>query len=234
MNRVEVTLQDIFWALKKYIVWIVLACVVGAVGTYAYTELFVTPIYSAKVSMVVKAAQRETEDVTSYDQSADISLSNTYTALMSSQPVCEAVSKFLGGKLSASAISSMISATRVPSTQVINVELRSTDPQLAVEVGNAILEVAPSVLTEKAGGEMVRVDDAQSAALVSPNVQSNVAYGFIVALVLACAVVILIAVLDTTIWREEDLERAYKIPVLGSVPSMTLAAGLSDKSRKGR
>lgn len=234
MNRVEVTLQDIFWALKKYIVWIILACVVGSVGSYVYTEMFLTPIYSARVSMVVFASERQSTDVSSSELSADFSLANTYTALMNSQPVCEAVSEAMGGKVSSGAISGMISASRVSPTQVINVEIRSTDPQLAVEVGNALLEVAPEILKDRAGGEMSPVNSAKGAALVSPNLKSNVAYGFLGGLVLACAVVILIAVLDTTIWREEDLERAYHIPVLGSVPSMTLTAGHSGKSRKGR
>ena len=232
MNRVEVTLQDIFWALKKYILWIVAACVAGALVSYAYTELFVAPVYSAKVSMVVFASEREGTNVSSIQLSADFSLANTYTALMNSQPVCEAVSEAMGGKLSASAISGMINATRTVSTQVISVDIRSGNPQLAVEVGNALLQVAPQVLTDKAGGEMSAVNSATSAMMVSPNVRNNVLYGFLIGFVLSCAVVVLIAVLDTTIWREEDLERAYHIPVLGGIPSMVIEAGAAKSSRR--
>ena len=233
MNRVEVTLQDIFWALKKYILWIVAASVAGALVSYAYTELFVAPVYSAQVSMVVFASEREGTDVSSTQLSADFSLANTYTALMNSQPVCEAVSEAMGGKLSASAISEMIDAERTTSTQVIKVDIRSGNPNLAVEVGNALLQVAPQVLTDKAGGEMSAVNSAKSATMVSPDLRSNVLYGFMIGLVLSCAVVILIAVLDTTIWREEDLERAYpNIPVLGGVPSMIVDQGHSIKSRR--
>ncbi len=228
MDRVEVNLQDILWALKKHLIWIVLSCVIFAVGSYAYTEIFITPVYSTKVSMVVRASQREGNDVTSGELTADNSLTNTYTALMDSRPVCDAVSRAMDGKLTPAAIASMISASRVQNTQVIEVNIRSVDPKLAVEVGNALLETAPRLLTEKAGGEMSTVDAAVSAGLVSPNIRSNVIYGFLAGLTLACAVVILIAVLDTTVWREEDLERAYHFPVLGGVPSM----GTSGK--KGR
>lgn len=234
MNRVEVTLQDIFWALKKYIVWIILACILGSVGTFTYTKLFVTPVYSAQVSFVSFASVREGIDVSNTELAADVTISYTYAALMNSDPVCEAVSQALGGKVSASEISGMITATRVYSTQVINVELKSTNPQLVVEVGNTLLKAAPEVLKEKAGGQVSPVNSAKSATLLSPNVASNVIYGFLVSLVLACAVVVLIAVMDTTIWREEDLERAYNIPVLGSIPSMALLASLSHKQKRGR
>ncbi len=230
MNRVEVNLQDILWALKKHLIWIVLACVVFSVGSYAYTKIFVAPVYATKVSMVVRATQKDTNDVTSGELSAGSSLANTYTALMDSQPVCEAVSQAMDGRVSAATVASMVSAYRVESTQVIQVKIVSPDPRLAVEVGNVLLEVAPPLLSEKTGGEMSTVDPAISASLVSPNIRSNVIYGFLAGLALSCAVVILIAVLDTTVWREEDLERAYDIPVLGGVPSMHMA----ERSKKGR
>ena len=234
MNRVEVTLQDIFWTLKKYIVWIILACILGSIGTYAYTKLFVTPVYSAKVSFVSFASVRDGVNVSNGELTADMNIAYTYAALMNSEPICIAVSEELGGSLTPDAISGMISASREYSTQVINVSLRSTNPQLTMAVGNALLKVAPAVLEEKAGGHLSPVDSARVATLVSPNLTSNVVYGFLVSLVLACTVVVLIAVMDTTVWREEDLEKTYNIPVLGSVPSMTLAESLAEKQKKGR
>ena len=234
MNRVEVTLQDIFWTLKKYVVWILLACVLGSVGTYTYTKLFVAPVYSARVSFVSFASVRDGTDISNNEIVADMNIAYTYAALMASEPVCIAVSEELGGRVSADAVSSMITAARMNSTQVIRVELRSTDPHLTMAVGNALLKVAPGVLTEKAGGQISPVDSAKTASLVSPNLASNVVYGCLVSLVLACTIVVLIAIMDTTIWREEDLEKAYNIPVLGSVPSMIIAANQSEKKKKGR
>ena len=43
-----------------------------------------------------------------------------------------------------------------------------------------------------------------------------------------------IAMLDTTIWHEEDLDRAFNIPVLGTVPSITNAPSNSYRSYEYR
>lgn len=231
MNRVEVTLQDILWSLKKYLLWIVLACVIGAVGAYTYTEIFQAPVYAARISMVVFASDRQSSDFSSGDLSAGSSLATTYVALMNSQPVCDAVSEALGGKVSSGAVSGMVSAARSGSSLVINVTVRSGDAKLAVEVANALLDVAPDVLTGMVGGKVSKVNRANSAGQVSPDLSANVIYGLLGGLLLSCAVVILIAILDTTVWREDDLERAFDIPVLGGIPSMGSVGG--DKSRKG-
>lgn len=220
MNRTEITLQDIFWAIKKYIVWILLACLLGALLSYAYTAFFVTPKYAAEVTLVTFAAEREGNDVSYNEQLANSSLSYTYAALMNSEPVTSGISELLGGKVSSGAVKAMLQAERLPSTQVIRVTITHSDPQLAVEVGNALLDVAPSTLPEKAGGTLHPVNTAKAASQVSPNMTSNVITGLLIGLLLSCGIVVLIAMTDTTIWREEDLERAYNIPVLGSVPSM--------------
>lgn len=128
----------------------------------------------------------------------------------------------------------MLATSRPTNSQVIYVTIRSTNRQLAVDVGNTLLEVAPKELSVIVrGGEMTQVDSAHSASQVSPNLSSNVTYGFLLGLLLSCAVVIVIAMLDTTIWREEDLERAFDIPILGSVPSM-FATEHNSKHKSGR
>lgn len=234
VNSIEISIQDIFWSLKKYIVWIILATLIGALGAYSYTSLFVTPVYSARVSFCVFAKDRDGADVSNSELTADANIAKTYSILLTSQPVKEAVSDAMDGRVSAGTIGGMLSTTNPTNTQVIYVTIRSTDPQLAVAVGNTLLEVAPEVLSDIArGGDMTAVDSATSAGQVSPNLSANVTYGLLIGLLISCAVVVIIAVLDTTIWREEDLERALSIPVLGSIPSMFTEAQTA-KRRKGK
>lgn len=227
MNKVEITFQDILWTLKKYIIWVVAVSLVSTVVAWVYSTYFVTPIYSTSVSVCVFSNERGTStNVTTSELTADASIANTYQVLISSQPVMNAVSEDLlnrlNYKVSADALRSMISATVQKNTQIINVSIYGANPQLIAEIGNSLVDTAPTVLNALAhGGEMVAVDHAKVPTRPSsPNVASNTTVGFVLGLLLSCSVVLLIALLDTTVWREEDLERAFNIPILGSIPPM--------------
>ncbi|MBQ6431520.1 MAG: hypothetical protein IJJ99_06575 [Oscillospiraceae bacterium] len=237
MNRVEITFQDILWTIKKYILWIVAVSLVSMIAAWVYSTYFVTPIYSTSISVCVFANERGTSsDVTTGELTADASIANTYQVLITSQPVMNAVSTDLGGKVSPETLRSMITATVQKGTQIINVYIRGAKPQLIADIGNSLAEVGPTVLNSLAhGGEMVAVDHAKIPTRPSsPNISSNTTVGLVLGLLLSCSVVILIALLDTTIWREEDLDRAFNIPILGSVPPMSAAAIAAANRRRRR
>lgn len=234
MSKIEITLQDIFLALKRYLVWICLTTFLFTAGAWAYAKFFITPMYSTTVSLCVFANQRSSEEVTSTQMAADARIAYTYEVLLTSQPVLEAVSASMDGAVSAGALKGMITASNVSGTQIIDVTVENADPQRAAAIANTLAEVAPDTLNSIArGGEMVAVDRAEvPSAPYSPDVGRYVSTGFILGLLLSCAVVILIALLDTTIWREEDLERSFNLPILGNVPSMAATAKTGSKRKE--
>lgn len=234
MSKFEITLQDIFLALKRCLVWICLTTFLFTAGAWAYAKFFITPMYSTTVSLCVFANQRTSDEVTSTQMAADARIAYTYEVLLTSQPVLEAVSTSMDGAVSAGALKGMITASNISGTQIIDVTVKNADPQRAAAIANTLAEVAPDTLNSIArGGEMVAVDRAEvPSAPYSPDVGGYVSTGFILGLLLSCAVVILIALLDTTIWREEDLERSFNLPILGSVPSMTTPAKTGSKRKE--
>lgn len=235
MNKIEITFQDILWTLKKYILWIVAVSLISTVVAWVYSTYYVTPLYSTSISVCVFSNDRTTaSSVTTNELTADASIANTYQVLITSQPVMNAVSEDIGGIVSPSALRSMITASVVKGTQIINVKIRGAKPELIAQIGNSLAEVGPTVLNELArGGEMIAVDRAKVPANPSyPNIASNTTVGFVLGLLLSCSVVILIALLDTTVWREEDLERAFNIPILGSIPPMSADAIAAAKRKR--
>lgn len=234
MNYFELTFQDILWSLKKYLAWILLVTALAVAGTWVYTTQFVQPTYRATLSMCVFATERNGSTVTSGELSNDARLANTYRLLLTSQPVMDAVSEYLGGSKSSVALSGMVSASVVSDSQLIRVYVVSTSPQDALAVADAISEVAPTALRELArGGEMVAVDRAQlPTAPISPKLGANLGTAAFWSLLISCGIVILLSKLDTTIWREEDLTRAFDIPVLGSVPGIDSAAQAESRNRR--
>ena len=235
MNKTEIRFQDIIWALKKHFAWICLATMIFTIGAWLYTKYTITPMYRTSISFCIFSGDRE-GSVTSGDLASDSRLSGTYKILLKSQPVLQAVSEHLNGKVSPSGLSGMVSAQAAEDTQILYVYVMSADPQLACEVANAIADVAPAEVHKLArAGELTPVDRPHvPTSPYSPDVANNVTGGFILGLLLSCAVVIAIAMLDTTIWHEEDLERAFNIPVLGTVPSITNAPSNSYRSYEYR
>lgn len=236
MSKVEITLQDILWCLKKYFVWIILTTVVFGVGSWIYTTNYVTPTYSTRMSFSIRASNRNGESITANEQSADATLANNYCDLIISDIVVEKVEAHLsanGVGMSASEIKGMLVPSASQKSSVIHLKLTGSDPQKLYLVAQAIAAVAPNEVPSLAGvGEMVLINrPTKPTEPISPIVKDNVTIGIVLGVFLSCAVIILIAVLDTTIWREEDLERTFDIPVLGSVPSMNVSQHISKNRR---
>ncbi len=236
MNNTEIRFQDVLWALKKHFAWICIVTILFTVATWLYTKYAVVPNYRTNISLCVFLEERENVTVTGNSINTDTRLANTYAYLIKSQPVLEAVSDALGGRVSWQSLSGMLSASAPADVQIINVYITTPDPQLCCDIGYAILDVAPTIVPELFGaGRMTTLNrPVYPSTPYSPNVLSNVSAGAILGILLSCAVIVAIAMLDTTIWHEEDLERAFDVPVLGTVPSITGAQTRSYRSYEYR
>ena len=95
-----------------------------------------------------------------------------------------------------------------------------------------MLEVAPEVVPALAGGGKVKaVNHALGAPKTAPSTRGNVVLGIFIGAVAAFALIVVAALFDTTLWREEDLERAFQYPVLGCIPSMTEGEGKTPRKK---
>ncbi len=235
MNNTEIRFQDILWALKKHFAWICLATLIFTIGAWLYTKYAITPMYRTTASFCVFSSERD-GSVSSTDLISDAKLSGTIKYLLNSQPVTQAVSEALGETISPDAIAGMVSATVRTDSQIIDIYVTSTDPQMACDVANAVAVAAPPVVLGLVEAGKITVVNLPKVPTTpyTPDVRNNVSGGFILGLLLSCAVVIAIAMLDTTIWHEEDLDRAFNIPVLGTVPSITNAPSNSYRSYEYR
>lgn len=141
---------------------------------------------------------------------AEARIAETYKVLITSQPVTDAVSAKLNGAVSAAKLQDMISTDVQKNTMVLNVTVSDSDPQRAADVANAISEVAPQMLAKfPVGGTLYGIETAKVPKKpVSPNLTSNLMLGFILGLLLSSAIIILVAILDTTIWRSSMRRRS--------------------------
>jgi capsular exopolysaccharide synthesis family protein len=97
-----------------------------------------TPVYEAEGTILVNQAQAITGP-TYNDVLANQQLSKTYSQLVTSGPVLEQVGQNVG--LSYERLEDMVSAQVRPETQLIDIRVRSTDPELAARVANETARV---------------------------------------------------------------------------------------------
>ena len=200
LKRMLVVLWSNLW-----IILLVTALVAGMAFGYAW--FFITPTYSASTQMYVNNNYPDSPGYSASQLTAAQELTDTYIVIMRSRPVLDAVAEKTKLNYSYGQLRGMISAGTDNNTEIFEVTVTCTNYQHAAIIANAIADAAPA--------EVLRLVEAGKITVVNlpkvptspytPDVANNVSGGFILGLLLSCAVVIAIAMLDTTVWHEEDL-----------------------------
>lgn len=90
----EIDLLELIQALKKKIVYLILAAVLGGVVAGAYTKFMVTPLYTSTATVLVLS--KDTTLTSIADLQLGTQLTSDYSTLMLTRPVLEEVIDNLG------------------------------------------------------------------------------------------------------------------------------------------
>ena len=145
----ELSLWDIVQLLLKKFYWLLLAGILAAAGVYAVVTLLITPTYESKVSFYVYNSANNTQQtgtINNSDLQAAESLATTYSKILESNSVLDAVLEDLNvdGRLSRKELSKMIEVSVVSNTQLLEVVVTSTDAQFACRIADSFGKVAPT------------------------------------------------------------------------------------------
>jgi capsular polysaccharide biosynthesis protein len=218
-NEFEIDLLELLSYLKKKLLFIVLAVMLGGLLSAMYTNFFTTPYYTATTRMYV--LNRASDKVIS---SSDISVSNymvkDYKVLITGKNVTQEVVDQLGLNMSAGQVAGKVSVSAIDNTRVLQINVVDTDPQRAADIANAVREVSSRQIKAIMDVDAVNlVFEAEAPAYPSgPNGSRNTALGAILAGVLAVGFFIVIFLLDDTLRTEEDVERYLGLGTLGVIP----------------
>lgn len=223
----EISVSDILHALLSHIVFILASALVCGIIAFGITKAFIKPNYKTSITLyAVSNVNQDANVISSSEQNASAQLAISCAQLLKTDSVMQAVSDELelkGYDISSSRLRSMVT-TSTTDTQMFGVTVTGSSPTEAETVANTIFEVAPKKIVELAGsGEVRQIDRAKKpSAPSSPDVASNTSLGVIIGLLLACAVVIIKSLTDTTIWTEEDIAKQFDVPILGTVPQLSV------------
>lgn len=228
-NLKEINLTELMAALLHKLWLIVLCAVVVGVVAYAYTANFVTEMYHSRVTVYVNSNQGNTVNISAAELATSQKLVYTYIEMVKSETVLEEVAKevaansITGKKPTAPEIKAMITSAPLEETEIFEVVVSNSDPQLACDIANAIGKVAPGKIEEFAVGSSTKIIDWAkiASAPYAPSKSRNTMIGMVAGAAIAVCAVVLQTLLDVRVKSEEDLASISNAPVLGMIPDLS-------------
>ena len=228
-NIKEIKLAELLSAVVRRLWLVVLCAVILGVLSYAYTTNFVDELYRSRITIYVnnKTTNSNTSiinGISATDLATSQRLVDTYIQILKSDRVLEPVAEAVGGGYKASNIRGLMSAAALNETEVFEVWISHSNPEMAAKIANAIADVAPKQIEEVLEGSSTKIIDRAKVATApySPNVSRNTALGFGGGAVLAVCIIILQTLLDVRVKGEEDLAAISDAPVLGLIPDLAI------------
>lgn len=214
-------LFNMFWSKKIQIILIIL--IFGIIG-FIYTIEFITPMYDASTTLVLVSSADETVTTNTMITATDVSLNSklvaTYSELIKSKNVLREVISNLNTDLEEDMLKNYITVSAVEDTELIEITVRNEEPSNAAVIANEIAEVFTDKVKEIYNINNVQIVDKAEVSSEPANINhtKDVIMFASIGLVIAIIYVIVANMLDTTIKTAEDVETAYNIPVLVSIP----------------
>ncbi|MBE6679782.1 MAG: hypothetical protein E7598_04585 [Ruminococcaceae bacterium] len=217
----------IFYLIRKNILWILLAAVIGATASFLFSKYMIDENFTSSAEIYISNSQGLQGEIDAGDLSAARSMASTYRIILQSDKakalLREALAKNQTYKDSPYKSSYKYSVSVREESEVLRINVMSRDPYLSAEVCNEMVNVAEILIGEifSDSGRAHSLGSAKPNTIpASPDVSSNMVMGAIVGFVLASVMFVLWALLDNRVKDEADFVSKVKIPVLGEVPSI--------------
>lgn len=227
-----IDLLELFYVLKKKILLILMAALIGGCVAGVYTQFFMTPVYSSMSSILVLS--KETTLTSLADLQLGASLTSDYTVLIKSTPVLEQVIENLNLDTTVEELKNQISINNPTDTRILEITVQDTDAGMAKKVVDEIANVSSDYIGDKMEVVPPKVIEVGKIATVrtSPSVKKNIMLGFLLDFVACAGIIVVYAVMDDTIKTEEDIEKYLGVSVLAKVPDRK--DYINTKKNKGR
>lgn len=218
-EEIEIDLLELLYALKKKIVVIILAALLGAGIFGAYSFLIAKPVYQSTAKIYILT---QSTSLTSFaDIQISSSLAKDYEEMIFSRPVVLQVKQNLDLDYDYEEIKSRMSINNPADTRCLNISCRSTDMQEACDMANEFASVSKRQIADIMDTDEPTIFEnaVVNEDPVEPEKAKNIAIGFLLGLIIACAIVIVRYMMNDSLKSEDDIERYLGLNTLASIPN---------------
>lgn len=219
-------LFNIFWNKK---IQIVLIIVVFTIIGVVYSFGFVKPKYSSSTTLVLamsskneKEGDKKGTSITTTDMTLNSNLVPTYSELIKSNNIMREVIKNLEIDEDEDILKKCVSVSSVQETEVIKITVTYDNAKDAANIANEIAKAFSNKINEIYKINNIYIVDIAEVDEEPTNINhiKDAILFMFVGFAISIAYVFVLNMLDTTVKAAEDIENAYKIPVLVSVPTI--------------
>ncbi len=203
-------------AKKKFTVLLVILAFV--LLSFLYTKFLCTPKYTSNVKLYVSNSDSETISTSDFSIASYLSLD--YKELITDRAVLEEVIKKLNLDYNYGALKGCISVEIPNNTRTIIINVTTDDAKKSKLIADTVCDVAEDKMTEIMRVDYITPYGQANLPLSpsSPNLRSNVFYGFLIGIFFAVAIVFASYFLNDKINSEEDVEKFLGLTALGVIP----------------
>ncbi|MGY1635505.1 polysaccharide biosynthesis tyrosine autokinase [Geodermatophilus sp. SYSU D00742] len=220
----SVPYRDILAALRR-LWWLpILTTFLGGLSGYAFSAAS-TPLYTSNMQLFVSTTEART--ATDFVQGSQFSQERvaSYAQLLMGEELASRVSANLGLDMEPAVLAGKITATPVPSTVLIDVEVRDTSGSrardIAGQLGSDFIEMVRVLETTPGASAPVRVTVVEGPSFHTapsfPNTRRNTALGLALGLPLGLGLVVARTRLDRSVRDPETVGDLARAPVIGMI-----------------
>lgn len=206
---------------KKYMIFIICACVVTALVSSWVSVNLIKNVYKTSCMMIISSGiSSSSNNVLDYnDYTLNVNLVNSYRVLCKTNRILQKVLDKTKLHLTVSELSSKITVNAENNTELISITAEDSNPLTAEIIANSVAEVFKNEIPSIMKVDNVQIVDSARVPInpTAPNRRFIVLLSLFGCLLFCALVIAAREHLDFTVKSEEQLEAIVECPVLTSV-----------------
>ena len=222
MEEQVIRLDELFEALKKRWLMIVVITLLATVVSAVFSFFVLQPQYEASTKVFIGKEEGENQNYSQNDVMMYQKLMKTYSETIKTKDLVSRSLKGTSLKLEPQEVLNNLTVVSVADTQILQIKYKSKNPKEAEVVIDEIAEEFIETSKELVPNGNIKIIEAVELPEkpVSPNKKMNITIAFLLGLMVGVGLAFLLEFLDNTFKNKEQLERELDLPVLGSIPDM--------------
>ena len=220
MEEQVIRLDELFEALKKRWLMIVIITLMTTIVSGALSFFVIKPQYEASTKVFIGKDESENQAYSQNDVLMYQKLMKTYSEAIKTKDLISRALTKSKVNLEASSILKNLTVVTVADTQILEIKYKSIDPKEAKKIIEGISEEFIETSKELVPNGNIKVIESVELPEnpVSPNKKMNIAIAFLLGLMVGVGLAFLLEFLDNTFKNKEQLEREFEVPVIGIIP----------------
>ncbi|MDF2676341.1 MAG: hypothetical protein K0Q97_634 [Bacillota bacterium] len=221
----SIDIKEIIRILKKRIVLILVIPIIFSIIGWLTSYYLIEPVYESSTTIIVRQNKNSDEEINKSDVDLSKSLIYTYTEMAKSNTVIENTKKILN---LTDLKSESITVLPVKDTQILKVTVQNTDPILATDISNTLVEEFTKEIIRITKTDNVAVVDYAKIPIfpIKPNKIMNIIIAAVLGEIIILFLCFFMEYLDNTLKTEKEIKKYLELSVIGSIPNFNQGSNI--------